>query len=85
MFTGQACKISDFVKRCYYAYFGITLADQDKSFAPHMCCRICVEGLRLWSKGKRKRMPFGIPMIWREGKDHITDCYFCLTKVKGKR
>ena len=28
-------------------------------------------------------MPFAIPMIWREGKDHIMNYYFCMINLKG--
>ncbi|GBM89813.1 Structural maintenance of chromosomes protein 5 [Araneus ventricosus] len=30
-----------------------------------------------WLHGKRKAMPFAVPMIWREPTNHI-DCYFCM-------
>ena len=28
-------------------------------------------------------MPFSIAMVWREGKDHIMNCYFCMIRLKG--
>ena len=28
-------------------------------------------------------MPFAIPMVWREGKNNITYCYFCMINLKG--
>ena len=38
--------------------------------------------MRDWKNGKRKSMPFAIPMVWRGGKDHIMDCYFCMINLK---
>ena len=35
------------------------------------------------TKGKRKGLPSGVPMVWREPKEHLTDCYFCLVNTKG--
>ena len=67
----------------YFAYFSCKLGDQDKSWAPHVVCKHCTENLRQWRKGQKKSMPFGVPMIWREQSNHLTECYFCITKVKG--
>ena len=78
----RQAKITHFVKKAYQAYFGVKLGDQDKQFAPHICCKTCVENLKDWRNKKRKSMPFGIPMVRRKGKDNVTDCYFCMTNLK---
>ena len=38
--------IDSFVKKLYFSYFQLKVGDQDKSFAPHIACNTCVEGLR---------------------------------------
>ena len=43
---------------------------QDKSWAPHIACKTCIEHLRQWTKKQRKGLRFAIPMVWREPKDH---------------
>ncbi|XP_076055441.1 uncharacterized protein LOC143033819 [Oratosquilla oratoria] len=78
----QRRNISEFVKRAYFCYFKVKLGDQDKPWAPHKVCHSREENLRQWTKGKDK-ITFGIPMIWREPRDHVTDCYFCVTLVAG--
>ena len=81
--SSQRREITNFVKNLYFAYFKVKLGDQDKSWAPHKVCKSCVESLRYWSQGKDRHLKFGIPMIWREQKNHVDDCYFCLVNVKG--
>ena len=71
------------MKRAYKAYFQVPLGDQEKNWAPHVVCHNCEEMLRDWTKGKRKGLPFGVPMVWREPKDHLNDCYFCMVNLKG--
>ena len=70
------------VKKCYELYFGCKVGDQDKNWAPHICCLTCVKRLTDWTKGSR-HMNFAIPMVWREPQDHSSDCYFCITQIKG--
>lgn len=79
----QKRRITSFIKKCYSAYFGCHLGDQEKPWAPHVACKSCIESLRLWWHGKLKCMPFGVPMIWREPTSHVNDCYFCMTKIQG--
>jgi hypothetical protein len=59
------------------------LGDQGKSWAPHKVCSVCVEELRQWSNGKKTSFGFGVPMTWREPRNHSDDCYFCSCNVKG--
>lgn len=84
-FTSKTQKVSitPLVKKAYELYFGCKVGDQDKMWAPHICCKNCAVSLRGWVKGSRPSMPFAVPMVWREQKDHYTDCYFCLTKISG--
>lgn len=78
----QKRNITEFVKQIYAEYFGFKMDKLDKSWVPHKVCKFCVESLRLWKKGHRSGLDFGIPMIWMEPKDH-DDCYFCKVEAKG--
>ena len=61
------------------------LGDQDKSWAPHKMCKHCTETLCFWTQGKVSSMRFGVPMVWREPKNHHhhDDCYFCTVDMSG--
>ena len=74
--------VTSFITRAYHAYFGIKLADQDKAWVPHMVWKACTKALRGWTNGKRI-LNFGIPMVWREPTNHVTDCFFCAHDVTG--
>jgi len=69
--------VREFTKRACHAYFDLKLGDQDRRWAPHKVCKNCTENLRFWTQGKAKAMRFGVPMVWREPKNHQDDCYFC--------
>ena len=78
-------KLTDRIKKLYLAYFGCAVGDQDKNWAPHVCCLDCCNRLNKWFAGGKPTLSFAVPMVWREQKDHVTDCYFCLTDTQGFR
>ena len=77
-FAYQKRTLSPMIRHAYHLYFGCKVGDQDKGWAPHICCNRCAVNLRGWLKRERTSMPFAVPMIWREPTNHTTDCYFCM-------
>ena len=72
-------KLNSRISFAYKHYFACQLGDQDKKWAPHICCNRCRTNLLFWLDGKRKQMPFAVTMVWHDQSDHVTDCYFCMT------
>lgn len=79
----QRRNLAERVKTAYRYYFGCKVGDQDKTWAPHNSCTVCYTGLTQWLNGKRKGLPFAVPMVWREPTNHVSDCYFCMTNIAG--
>ena len=76
--------ITQNMKMAHFSCFKVKVGDHDKHWAPRIACSVCVNNLNTWFRGKHQsRIKFAIPMIWREQRDHSTDCYFCLTSIKG--
>ena len=77
-FARQRKAITAIVRKVHHVYFRCKIGDQDKSWAPHICCRKCATNLSQCLNGKRHAMPLAIPMVWREPSNHTTDCCFCM-------
>ena len=75
--------ITDFVWKSYYAHFGIKLIDQDKSWAPDVACKTCVERLRQWVSGTKQSVWFGTPMVWRRSTNHVDGCQLTALSYKS--
>jgi len=58
--------------------FGCKVGDQDRKWAPHLCCIMCSSKRNAWVNGKGHCLPFGMPVVWRVPRNHSTDCCFCM-------
>ena len=67
----------------YFHYFDCKFGDQDKSWAPHICCKPCYNGLTAWFNGKKAAFNFAVPMVWIKPQNHADDSYFSLTNTIG--
>lgn len=61
-------------QKCHDFYFARKMFDQDKNWAAHICCVICVRFLMGWLKNSH-HMSFDVPIVWRESKDDSSDCF----------
>ena len=71
------------LQTAYFHYFDCKIDDQGKSWAPHISCKPCYNGLTAWFNGKKAAFNFAVSMVWREPQNHADDCYFCLTNITG--
>ena len=81
--VAQRRTITSLLRTAYFHYFDCKIGDQDKSWAPHICCKPCYNGLTAWFNGKKAAFNFAVPMVWREPRNHADDFYFCLTNITG--
>lgn len=75
-------EITDYVRELFELYFGMSLRNTDKYWVPNRICSGCRSGLCRWAK-TGKYYSLSQPMIWREPRNHMNDCYFCATKIHG--
>ena len=59
------------------------LGDQYKPYAPHIYCKTCTVNLYRWNNNKLKSLNLGIPMIWRDCQNHVSDSYLCMVNLNG--
>ena len=59
-------KLNSKIRYAYKHYFACQVGNEDKKWAIHICCNHCGTSLLSWLDGKRKQMPFAVPMVWRE-------------------
>jgi hypothetical protein len=81
-FNDQRRSLTPLLKKCYELYCGCTVGYQDKNWAPHFRCLTFVKRMTDCAKGYR-HMNCAILMVCRDPQNCSSDCYFCVTEIKG--
>jgi hypothetical protein len=77
-FASRKRVLSPVIKGTQVHYFGCNVRDQDKSWAPHVCCTSYQSKLNAWVNRKGWCMPFAVSIMWRAATNHLTDSLFCI-------
>ena len=81
--VAQRRTITSLLRTAYFHYFDCKIGDQDKFWAPHICCKPSYNGLTAWFNGKKAAFNFAVPTGWREPGNHADDCYIYLINITG--
>lgn len=76
----QQRNVTRSLEEAYKRCFGFSMANLDKPWTPDHCCIACHHNILGFESGKHK-LQFSVPAIWREPRDHISDCYFCIMTI----
>ena len=80
-FKCQRQNVIPLIKKYYELQFGCKVGDQHKKLGPSYMLRNVCQASLAWVNGSHQ-MPFNVPTVWREPKDHSSECYlFCLTDI----
>ena len=75
--ASQKKKLTKYVKVAYKHYFGCKIGDQDKAWAPHICCKTCYTGLTEWLNGKQKKHGISAGFCIQTALQHYVLSFIC--------
>lgn len=74
---------SELIENRFTKCFNLSSESLKNSWVPQSICTTCMCKLRSWDTGNSSAKIFSSPMLWRQPRNHDTDCYFCLCNTTG--